>query len=206
MDCFVALAPLRKRFAFVTGNDGKSRHTCAFPRRSRARVVHVFFARKNRGRRECRAPDAPAASCAKVESTRVRNHGHTGSPGIPYAMVLTVSFALSPATNSFCHRHQRIWLVRTRSGRLRLRKLSISNGCQDHTTSPSAKASFVCTRVNRSQTFVRPAITSRAPTLPRPPHPVPNVRDDREPPLFGERDGKGYEVIWLGGEWENFYG
>jgi hypothetical protein len=159
MDCFVALAPLRKRFAFVAGNDGKSRHTCAFPRRSRARVVQeIMCPKRKRGRRECRAPDAPAASCAKVESTRVRNHGSPETPGIPYAMVLTVSFVLSPATNSFCHRHRRMWLVRARSGRRNLRKLSISNGCQDHTTSPSAKASFVCARVNRSQTFVRPAI------------------------------------------------
>jgi hypothetical protein len=31
-----------------------------------------------RGRRECRAPAAPAASRAKVESTRVSHHGHTG--------------------------------------------------------------------------------------------------------------------------------
>jgi hypothetical protein len=30
MDCFVAFAPLCKRFAFVAGNDG---HTSAFPRR-----------------------------------------------------------------------------------------------------------------------------------------------------------------------------
>ena len=51
------------------------------------------------------APIAPAASCAKVESTRVRNHGHTGSPGIPRAMVLTVSFVLSPVTGLFCHCH-----------------------------------------------------------------------------------------------------
>jgi hypothetical protein len=27
------------------------------------------------------------------------------SPGIPRAMVLTVSFALSPVTGLFCHRH-----------------------------------------------------------------------------------------------------
>ena len=59
---------------------------------------------KNRGRRECRAPNAPAASCAKVESTRVSHHGHAGSPGIPRAMVLTVSFALSPVTGLVCHR------------------------------------------------------------------------------------------------------
>src|SRR6202022_2812089 len=35
------------------------------------------------------------------------HHGHTGSPGIPYAMVLTVSFVLSPVTGLVCHRHQR---------------------------------------------------------------------------------------------------
>ena len=36
MDCFVANAPLRKRFAFVAGNDGKARHTSAIsPRVSR---------------------------------------------------------------------------------------------------------------------------------------------------------------------------
>jgi hypothetical protein len=52
-----------------------------------------------RGRRECRAPDAPAAACAKVvvESTRV-SQVTPESPGIPHAMVLTVSFVLSPAT------------------------------------------------------------------------------------------------------------
>jgi hypothetical protein len=31
-----------------------------------------------------------------------------------------------------------------------------------------------------------------APTLPRPPHPVPNVRDDRDTPLCAGRDGGGY--------------
>jgi hypothetical protein len=60
----------------------------------------------NRGRRECRAPDAPAAS--RVEkNTRVSHHGHTGSPGIPRAMVLTAYFALSPVTGLSCHRRRR---------------------------------------------------------------------------------------------------
>jgi hypothetical protein len=53
------------------------------------------------GSRECRALDAPAASRAKVESTRVSHHGHAGSPGIPRAMVLTAYFALSPVTGLF---------------------------------------------------------------------------------------------------------
>ena len=37
----------------------------------------------NRGRRECRAPDAPAAARGVVVSTRVSHHERTGSPGIP---------------------------------------------------------------------------------------------------------------------------
>src|SRR6266478_4995200 len=48
---------------------------------------------------------------------------------------------------------------------------------QDHTTSPSAATSFV-----------RALFTHL--TLPRPSHPAPNVRDDREPPLLRERDNR----------------
>src|SRR3954452_21967620 len=58
------------------------------------------------------------------------------------------------------------------SGNLR-KNLTPASGRQDHTTSPSASASFV-----------ELAIASLM--LPRPSHPVPNVRDDREtPPLCG---------------------
>jgi hypothetical protein len=58
-----------------------------------------------RGSRECRAPDAPAAS--RVEkNTRVSHHGHAGSPGIPRTMVLTVSFALL-VTGLVCHHRRR---------------------------------------------------------------------------------------------------
>jgi hypothetical protein len=59
------------------------------------------------GSRECRAPDAPAALRAKVESTQASHHGHAGSPGIPRAMVLTAYFALSPVTGLSCHRRRR---------------------------------------------------------------------------------------------------
>jgi hypothetical protein len=40
-----------------------------------------------------------------VVNTRVSHHGHAGSPGIPRAMVLTVSFGLSPVIGLCCHRH-----------------------------------------------------------------------------------------------------
>jgi hypothetical protein len=48
--------------------------------------------------------------------------------------------------------------------------LTPAPGRQDHTTSPYATASFA-------------ARLSARPTLPRPPHPAPNVRDDGETPL-----------------------
>src|SRR5258707_14097930 len=48
-----------------------------------ARAVHGSFAQENRGRGECRVPVAPAASCAKVESTRVVTTVAPEHPGIP---------------------------------------------------------------------------------------------------------------------------
>src|SRR5438552_16991084 len=81
-------------------------------------------------------------------------------------MVLTVSFVISPVTGLFCHRHFAGIIPRT---------LAPASGRQDHTTSPSAASAFVRALFTRL-------------TLPRPSHPAPNVRDDREPPLLRVRD------------------
>ena len=59
-----------------------------------------------------------------------------------------------------CHRHRRIKACQSPVGMTNLRRFSTSNGCQDHTTSPSAKASFVCV----------PFVSSRALDPPR--HPL----------------------------------
>jgi hypothetical protein len=117
-----------------------------------------------------RAQGKPGARCTrslacKVESTRVRHHRFTGTPGLPCAMVLTVSFGLSPVTGLCCHRHLRSWL----------RKLDASvgtSGPHDFTVRKYA---------------VRPRKKLRCDAL-RPPHPAPNVRDDRETPLRSGRD------------------
>jgi hypothetical protein len=45
-----------------------------------------------------------------------------------------------------------------------------------------------------------PCDSDCAPTLPRPPHPLPNVRDDRETPLFRAGDGLDMELICVAGE------
>jgi hypothetical protein len=81
-------------------------------------------------------------------------------------MVLTAYSALSLVTGLCCHHRQRD-AVRV------FANLMPASGHQDHTASPSAsKRASSC-------------------ALPRPPHPAPNVRDDREPPLLGAQDGRG---------------
>jgi hypothetical protein len=91
-------------------------------------------------------------------------------------MVLTVSFALSLVTG----------LVATiAGGNVISANLTPASGRQDHTTSPSASARFVKRIIQR------------------PPHPVPDVRDDREPPLTWERDRPHRPLIWVA--WEGNY-
>ena len=104
-------------------------------------------------------------------------------------MVLTAYSALSPATNSSCHRHRRIWLIKARSGRLHLRQLDTSNGCQDHTALPSAAIVVRLLAVDRSRVFRQPALRShRAPNAAASTASHPNVRDDRDTPLSVGQD------------------
>src|SRR3954452_4632572 len=81
------------------------------------------------GRGECRALDAPAVSRAKWgrEHTRSSPWVHRGHPAFPHAMVLTVSFVISPVIGLVCHRR----LASAQS-------LTPASRRQDHTTSPSA--------------------------------------------------------------------
>jgi hypothetical protein len=75
--------------------------------------VHASFASKAEG--------AGNAGRSMRPKPRVQNKKHTSvvatvtpeSPGIPYAMVLTVSFVLSPVIGLVCHRHQRKWFPPT---------------------------------------------------------------------------------------------
>ena len=84
-----------------------STYAFAFPRRHAPEFCTNLSPRKIRGRGERRVPAAPVASCAKVESTRVSTADTPVHPAFPHAMVLTVSFALSPVTGLVCHRRRR---------------------------------------------------------------------------------------------------
>ena len=115
-----------------------------------------------RGRRECRAPDAPAAACAVVESTRVSHHGHTGNTRHSPRNGFTAYFALSPVTGLSCHCRRRSCL----------RQLDASVGA-------SGPHDFAVRLKRIRQSAIR---VHRIP---------PSVRDDREPPLLSRRDGRG---------------
>jgi hypothetical protein len=52
-------------------------------------------------------------ACESKKHTSVVTTVTPGSPGIPYAMVLTVSFALSSVTGLVCHRHPQNEILQT---------------------------------------------------------------------------------------------
>src|ERR1019366_3339154 len=171
----------------------------------------------NRGRGERRVPAAPAASCAKVESTRVSHHRYPGSPGVPARNGFNGLFRALPGDRLSCHRRQRIWRVKTRSGRHASAELTPASRRQDHTTSPSAapvyakgfdghcasppkfwrrRNSAVRQRAVNCSRETRPAITSARPTLPL--HRIPpRVRDDRDTPLKWGGTSRDIELIWV---------
>ena len=98
-----------------------------------------------RGRGECRAPDAPAASCALGGGEYAHEYSQrvTGITGIPRAMVYGLYRAL-PGDRPSCHRRRR-----------KSADLTPAPRRQDHTSSPSALASLVKRAV--ASTASRPA-------------------------------------------------
>ncbi len=173
--------------------------------------------RLDRSSRPGRAQGRPGARCTRgpvCNGTEKCAHEHTGPaesirPSLRNG--LTAYGALFPETNSFCLRHRRIDGFANPVGlRENLRRFDTSHGCQNHTLLPYA-ASFTkptdqpfatgrssgrgvkrrsSTRC-RSLTENRPANMPARPTLPRPPHPIPTFRDDRDTPLVeGMRCGR----------------
>jgi len=93
-------------------------------------------------------------------------------------MVLTVSFALSSVTGLVCHR-----------------RLADTSAKLDASVGASGPHDFAV-REKRHSSLVPP----------RPSHPLPYVRDDRETPLCVGRDANDIEVIWVKRECKYFCG
>ncbi len=100
------------RSALAAPRPGHDSRATAFPRHVCARALHVVSLLEIRGRRECRAPDAPAAACVVVESTRVSHHGHTGNTRHSPRNGFTAYSALSPGTGLSCPRRRQSCLRR----------------------------------------------------------------------------------------------
>jgi hypothetical protein len=117
----------------------------------------------------------PCVQNRKHASKSPRSHRKT--PGIPRAMVLTVSFVLSPVTGLFVTVAP---------------KKPASHGL-DASAGASGPHDFAV-RLTRCS-----SIAHR-----RPPHPAAHVRDDRETPLVWDGIARDKEVIWVGWEQEYF--
>jgi hypothetical protein len=152
-------------------------------------------------------PQAPAI--VRTKCTRVTARC-AGTPGLPCAMVLRL-IARSPWSRiPLASIADELTILRSPAGPKNLRQLDTSHGCQNHTPLPSAASSTKTLRPAHvlpaeipAKAFKRrssarrsiahrpkPPLRSRSrPTLPRPSHPAPNVRDDRDTPLSWVRDG-----------------
>jgi hypothetical protein len=75
-------------------DDDWGRHTFAFSRRDAPEVLLKFSLPPNRGRRESRVSDAPAAARVVVVSTRVSHHEFTGNIRHPPRDGVTAYFVL----------------------------------------------------------------------------------------------------------------
>jgi hypothetical protein len=197
----------KTRFALLPGHDEcrhlDSKRTFATSRRDAPEALRLSLALRGRGER--RMPLAPAASCALGSgrthtSIRVpRNH-----PTFPHAMILTVSFELSPVTTLVCHRRPRTNVV-PKPGRADITSANLTpaSGRQDHTTSPYAATSLVRSLLT-AHGFKEPALRSRrAQNAAASTASAPRVRDDRDTPLLWGGTPKVLELIW--GKWEQKY-
>jgi hypothetical protein len=123
----------------------------------------------------------PGARCARslvcsvLVAHECSHHGHAGSPGIPRAMVLTVSFALSPVIGLSCHRHRRKNFRQLDAG-------VEASGPHDFAVRKRALSSVALP----ASTASRPALVTCA------------------TPLFRDRTAVVVEVIWVNREEEYF--
>ena len=145
----------------------------------------------------------PGARCTHSPACEVGSaHGsspqvHRDHPAFPHAMVLTASFALSPVTGLFCHRHPRINACQNPVGPTCLRELDASVGAsgphdfavRSNRLSSACSVSLTDSKESALRSFR--ALNAAASIASRP-----NVRDDGQRP--SSRDGmrKVLDVIW----------
>jgi hypothetical protein len=174
MDCFASLAMTVSNM--LSRPRGAMRPSCA----------KIFRPIEGAGNAGCLLH--PRSRVQYVQRTRTRAYRYSRSIPASLRNGFTAYAALSPATNSSCHRHRRIegfaapgWAGQN------LRRLDTSNGCQDHTVLPYASAPF---RLSRLLSAHRPEACPANPAAPDAAASTashPNVRDDGRRPSSGMR-------------------
>ena len=143
--------------------------------------------------------------CRKV-NTRVSHHGRTGNTRHSRTrMVLTAYFVLSPVIGLSCHRRPAD-MVLSAPGRADLASAGLDAGVEASGPHDFAVRESIVRQlaVDRSRKNP-PCDHASCPTLPRPSHPVPNVRDDRETPLQRAGMAGDIDLIWVWREGKYFW-
>jgi hypothetical protein len=164
---FRARAPARPGMTTVACN-------FAFPRRDAPGFCWKPCPPEIRGRRECRVRAAPAVSYANGEKwVRARAYWLSGGIRHPLRNGFTAYAALSSATNSSCHRRRRIQRL-LQPGRVEFVTADLAPATGVRTTrfcrTLQRRSSCAPAIAHEVQLALRPPF---APTLSRPPHPIP---------------------------------
>ncbi len=143
------------------------------------------FCVKSSPSKNSRAQGKPGAHCTRSPCAKGRKHTvvTTGTPDTRPSLRdgFTAYSALSLVTGLSCHHR-----LRDTSRKLERQRRGVRT-----------------TRLCRRCSAARPHAIGAA-TPPRPSHPKPYVRDDRETPLARERDGGDMDLIWEKGEADYF--
>jgi hypothetical protein len=155
-DCFGARAPLRKRFAFVAGNDIRIRRASAFPRHDLPELCVIGGPQMTEGAGNAGRPMRPQPRAQNEEAHELVTTVTPVSPGIPRANGFNGLFRALPGDRAFLSPsltdHHPISLIS-------------ASGYQDHTASP-----YACRCVRLAHRSIH--------RIPRP-----TCRDDRDTPL-----------------------
>jgi len=121
---------------------------------------------KQRGRREGRVPNAPAAPCA-LSSFSVRTSIHSGSTGIIRPSLRSgLGYGALPATNSSCHRRLADGrLIRARLGRWPRRDLTPATGARTTRFNRPRQCRSSCTPLLITHELPRPATSCAHDTI-----------------------------------------
>jgi hypothetical protein len=152
------------------------KYASAFSRRHASEVWPNFCPSDDRGRRESRVRDAPAASRAKLSEAHERSHHRfTGNTQHSLRNGFNGFLRALPGVRILgCHRDQRIKVLSTRSGRRASANLAPATGARTTRLRRPQHAPFVRAPFVRSQAHESlPCDPRTRPTLPRPPHPAP---------------------------------